>query len=83
MCIRDRVDTLLDDPDESVRLAAIETLARLADPGSMAVLRAALQSADTPERGAHELALIEQALVGSGTVPSEQMLDFDEEGDAL
>lgn len=81
--LREPVETLLDDPDESVRLAAIETLDRLAAPGSMALLRAALQSADTGERGAHELALIEQALMSCGTVPSEQMLDFDEEGDAL
>ena len=81
--LREPVETLLDDPDESVRLAAIETLDRLADPGSADLLRAALQSGSAAERGAHELALIEQALASCAAVSSDGMRDFDDEGDAL
>lgn len=80
--LRPSVETLLDDPDESVRLAAIETLDRLADPRSVEALRATLQPDTAFERGAQELALIEQALVSCSTAPVSDLDDFEDEEDA-
>lgn len=77
------VEALLDDPEESVRFAAIETLDRLADENSIGALRATLQPGRVSERGAQELAMVEQALVSCATASNSGMHDFDDEGDAL
>ena len=76
------VEALLDDPDESVRFAAIETLDRLANGDSAEVLRAALRPCAEIERSPQEFALIEQALVGCATASGRGLRDFEDEEDA-
>lgn len=81
--LREAIEALLDDPEESVRFAAAEALDRLADGASVGVLRAALQPGAQIERDAQELALIEQALASCVAASGGGMRDFEDEVDAL